>query len=63
MTVGVVHLPLLVEKIGLRWRLDVEKWPGVISLLPTAKCVGLFASICGRENFIIIFNLDAQANV
>lgn len=61
MTVGVVHLPVLVEKIGLRWRLDIEKWPGVISLLPTAKCVGLFASVCGRENFI--FNLDSRANI
>lgn len=46
MTVGVVHLPVLVEKIGLRWWLDVEKWPGVVSLLSTAKRVCLFASIC-----------------
>lgn len=52
MTVGVVHLPLLIEKIRLRWWLDIEKWPGVISLLSTAKCVGLFASICRRKTFL-----------
>lgn len=51
MTVGVVHLPLLVEEIGLRWWLDVEKRPGMIPLLSITKCVGLFASICRRENF------------
>lgn len=53
MTVGVVHLPVLVEKIRLRWWLDIEKWPGVISLLSTAKCVGLFASICRRETLFL----------
>lgn len=61
MTVGVVHLPVLVEKIGLiRW-LDVEKWPGVVSLLSTAKRVCLFASICRREK--LNSNMDSQAHI
>lgn len=60
MTVGVVHLPMLVEKIGLRWRLDVEEWPGVVSLLSTAKRVCLFVSIYRREKFHP--NMDSQAS-
>lgn len=59
MAVGVVHLPGLVEEIGLRWRLDVEERPGVVSLGSTAKRVCLFASICSREKFHP--NVDSQA--
>lgn len=60
MTVRVVHLPVLVEKIGLRWWLDIEKRPGVVLLLSTAKRVCLFASICRRERFNP--NMDSHAN-
>ena len=45
-TVRVVQLPVLVDVIRLRWRLDVEKRSWVVSsLLSIPKCVWLLVSI------------------
>lgn len=50
MTVRVAELPLLVQEVGLRRRLDVEEGSGMLSsLLSAPESMWLFTSICGQQ--------------
>lgn len=63
MTVRVVQLPVLEQRlvIRLRWWLDVEKRSGMLSsLLSAPKCVCLFASICRKQQVQHYFQANVQ---